>query len=251
MLTEERRRYIVDVLRREGKIVASDLSHELHVSDDTIRRDLRDLAQAGLLVRVHGGALPRSPSDPLYAIRETESPEAKVAIAAVAARLVKPGQLIILDAGTTTVQIAQQLPHDLPATVITNSPPVAVALAGHERIDVILIGGDLYKPSVATVGGEALRALDAIRADICFLGVAGIHPEAGVSILTYEELFVKRAMIDGASAVVAVAAAEKLGTAARYIVGPVSDLTHIVTERGLPPELLTPYRECGISIVCG
>jgi DeoR/GlpR family transcriptional regulator of sugar metabolism len=249
MLTEERRRYIVDLLRRDGKIVASDLSMELSVSDDTIRRDLRDLAQAGLLVRVHGGALPRSPSDPQYAVRETESPEAKVAISRAAARLVKPGQIIILDAGTTTVQIAQHLPRDLPATVITNSPPVAIALSGHERIDIVLVGGDLYKPSLATIGGAAIRALDAIRADICFLGVAGIHPQAGVSVLTHEELFVKRAMIDGASAVVAVAAGEKIGTAARYIVGPISDLTHIVTERDVPPEVLAPYRERGISIV--
>jgi DeoR/GlpR family transcriptional regulator of sugar metabolism len=251
VLTEERRRYIVNVLDRQGKVIASDLSQQLNVSDDTIRRDLRDLAEAGLLMRVHGGALPRSQSDPQYEVRETESPEAKSAIAVMAARLVQPGQVVILDAGTTATQIAHHFPRSLRATVITNSPPVAVALAHHDGIEVVMVGGELYKPSLANVGGAAIRALDAIRADICFLGVAGIHPEAGVSILTHEEVFVKRAMIDGASSVVAAATREKLGTAARYVVGPVSDLTHIVTEREVPAEALAPYRERGISICLG
>jgi DeoR/GlpR family transcriptional regulator of sugar metabolism len=251
MLTEERRRHIVDVLRRDGKVVASDLSAMLDVSEDTIRRDLRELAEAGLLQRVHGGALLRSPSDPRYEVRQQESPAAKFAIAEAAARLVQPRDVVMLDAGTTTLQVAQRLPRDLEATVITNSPPIAIALAEHHTVDVIVIGGELCKASLANVGAGTVRDLDAIRADLCFLGVAGIHPDLGITILVHEEIFVKQAMIRGAERVIAVAAGDKLGTAAPYVIGPLSNLTHIVTERDVPSSVLEPYRRQNIAIVLG
>lgn len=249
MLTEERRRYIVDILRRDGKVMASDLSSRLDVSEDTIRRDLRELAKAGLLQRVYGGGLVRSPSDPRYAVRQQESPAAKVAIAEAAARLIQPRQVVILDAGTTTLQIARHLPLDFSATVITNGPPIAMALTEHHEIEVIMVGGELSKSSLATTGAAAIQSFNAIHADLCFLGVAGIHPDAGVSILVHEETFVKRAMIRGAAEVVAVTAGDKLGTVAPYSVGPVSILTRIVTERDVPGDVLQPYRQSGISIV--
>lgn len=249
MLTEERRRHIVERLRRDGKIVASDLSAEMDVSEDTIRRDLRELAGAGLLQRVHGGALPRTPSNPSYMVRTGESPRAKDAIAQAAARLVQPGQVILIDAGTTTLQVAHHLPADLRATVVTNSPPVAIALAAHEMVDVIVAGGHLYKESLANIGAATIEALGRVRTDICFLGVAGVHPDAGISVLVYEEAYVKRAMIEGAGEVVALASAEKLGTAAPYMVGPLDLLTQIVTERSATEVVLEPYRARGLSIV--
>ncbi len=249
VLTEERRRHIVERLRRDGKIVASDLSADLDVSEDTIRRDLRELAGAGLLQRVHGGALPRTPSNPSYTVRTGESPRAKDAIAQAASRLVRPGQVILIDAGTTTLQVAHHLPADLRATVVTNSPPVAIALAAHEMVDVIVVGGQLYKESLANVGAATIEALGRVRTDICFLGVAGLHPDAGISVLVYEEAYVKRAMVDGAGEVVALASAEKLGTAAPYVVGSLDLLTQIVTERSTPDVVLEPYRARGLSIV--
>src|SRR5438270_5760141 len=115
ILSEERRRIILDLVRREGKVLAMELSERFHVSQDTIRRDLRELAEAGLLQRVHGGALLRSPTDPQYMVRRDESPAAKSAIAAAAAQLVRPGQVVMLDAGTTALQVAEQLPPDLRA----------------------------------------------------------------------------------------------------------------------------------------
>jgi DeoR/GlpR family transcriptional regulator of sugar metabolism len=251
MLTEERRRHIVDLLRHDGKVVASDLSAALDVSEDTIRRDLRELARAGLLQRVHGGALLRTPSDPRYSVRQQESPEAKLAIAEAAARLIQPGQVVILDAGTTTLQIVQHLPRDLQATVITNGPPIAIALADHPTVEVIVVGGQLHKQSLANIGAGTVRTFDAIRADLCFLGVAGLHPEAGVTILIAEEVYVKRAMLAGAERVIAVAAGDKLGTVAPFVVGPLSVLTHIVTERDVPSATLQSYRQQDIAIVLG
>src|SRR6185503_630711 len=128
MLTAERRQQILEALRRDGKVLATELSAALNVSEDTIRRDLRELAEAGLLQRVHGGALPRSPASASYIARQSQAPSAKAAIARAAVQLLRSGQVIVLDGGTTTLQIAQQLPIDLRATIITNSPPIAVAL---------------------------------------------------------------------------------------------------------------------------
>jgi DeoR/GlpR family transcriptional regulator of sugar metabolism len=249
MLTAERRQYILEALRRDGKVLATELSAALNVSEDTIRRDLRELAEAGLLQRVHGGALPRSPAAASFAIRQSQAPSAKAAIASAAAQLVRNDQVIILDGGTTTLQVAQRLPLDLRATIVTNSPPIAIALAEHPTIEVVVVGGRLLKDALVTIGAATVEALHMIRADLCMLGVCSLHPEIGISVPDLEEAHVKRAMIAGAAEVVALAGAEKLGTAAPYIVGPLSDLTHLVTERTVSDEMLAPYRAQGITIV--
>jgi DeoR/GlpR family transcriptional regulator of sugar metabolism len=249
MLTAERRRSILQTLQREGKVHSSELSKVLRVSEDTIRRDLNELAAEGQLQRVHGGALPRSPAGASFTERQRQAPEAKAAIAQAAVRLIRHDQTIILDGGTTSLQVAQHLPADLRATVITHSPPVALALAYHPTIEVIIIGGRLYKREQVAIGAATVEAYRNIRADLCFLGIGSLHPEAGISTFDLEEAAVKRAMIASSAEVVAVAFAEKLGTAAPYVVGPLSDLTHIVTERSVPDEVLAPYRAPGITIV--
>jgi DeoR/GlpR family transcriptional regulator of sugar metabolism len=251
MLNAERRQYILERLRRDGKVLATELSTALNVSEDTIRRDLRELSEAGLLQRVHGGALPSSPASASYTARQQQAPTAKAAIARAAARLLRDGQVILLDGGTTTLQVAQQLPIELRATVITNSPPIAVALAEHPNVEVNLIGGRLYKHSLVTIGTATVEALRMVRADICFLGVCSLHPEVGISVPELEEAHVKRAMIAGSAEVAALASAEKLGTAAPYIVGPLAELTHLVTERAVPEEALAPYRALGVTVVKG
>jgi DeoR/GlpR family transcriptional regulator of sugar metabolism len=249
VLTAERRQLIIDRLRQQGKVVAGDLSAELGVSDDTIRRDLRELAQAGLLLRVHGGALPRSPSSPVYAEREREQPAAKAIIARRAAALVQPGQVVILDAGTTMLQVAQHLRGALEATVVTNSPAVALALAEHPGIEIVMAGGRFHGPSQANIGPATVLAYEGVHADLCFVGLAGLHAEAGISILVHEEVFVKQAMIAGSARVVAVTTAEKLGTVAPYIIAPASALTDLVTERSAPEAMLEPLRAAGINIL--
>jgi DeoR/GlpR family transcriptional regulator of sugar metabolism len=251
MLTAERRQHILRELERDGRVLASELSTALNVSEDTIRRDLRDLAEAGLLQRVHGGALPRSPAAVSYAARERQAPSAKAAIAEAAVQLVRDGQVIILDGGTTTLQVAQRLPPQLHATIVTISPPIAVALADYPSVEVIVLGGRLYKDALVTLGAATAAALNAIRADVCLLGVCSLHPEIGISVTDYEEAQLKRAMVASAAEVVALASAEKLGTAAPYVVGPLGDLTHLVTERSVPDDTLVPYRAAGITIVRG
>lgn len=249
MLTAERRQYILERLRLEGKVVASELSAALEVSEDTIRRDLRELAEAGQLQRVHGGALPRSPAIASYEVRQSQATSAKAAIAQAALQLIRDGQVIMLDGGTTTLQVAQQLPRGLRATVITNSPPIAEILADHPCVELVLIGGRLFKQSRVAVGAAATEAIRLVRADLCMLGVCSLHPEAGISVTDLEEAATKRAMIAVSAEVVALADAEKLGTVAPYLVGPIGELTHLVTEREVPEATLAPYRERGVQIV--
>jgi DeoR/GlpR family transcriptional regulator of sugar metabolism len=249
MLTAERRRSIMQTLHHDGKVLASELSKDLNVSEDTIRRDLRELAVAGMLQRVHGGALPLSPATASFTERQQQAAGAKAAIARAAIQFIRQHQVIILDGGTTSLQVAQHLPYDLRATVITHSPPVASVLAEHPEIEVIVIGGKLYKHGLVAVGAATVEAYRNLRADLCFLGISSLHPEVGISTLDLEEAYVKRAIIASAAEVVAITSAEKLGTAAPYIVGPLSDLTHLVTEDSVSNEVLAPYRVPGITII--
>ncbi|GAB4190802.1 MAG: DeoR/GlpR family DNA-binding transcription regulator [Roseiflexaceae bacterium] len=251
VLTAERRQFILDQLRRDGKVLASELSSALAVSEDTIRRDLRELAEAGLLQRVHGGALPRSPALASYAVRQGQAPQAKAAIAQAALQLLRNGQVLLLDGGTTTLQMAQHLPYDLQATVVTNSPPIAEALAEHPRAEVVLIGGRLFKQSRVVVGAAAVEAIRSMRADLCFLGVCSLHPEVGISVTDLEEAHTKRAMIAVSAEVVALADSEKLGTVAPYVVGPICELTQIITDQCVPETTLAPYRNQGVAILQG
>src|SRR4051812_20966958 len=152
MLTRHRKELLLARLRQDGQIVAKSLSEELALSEDTIRRDLRELAAEGLLQRVHGGALPldvpMSPAMGDFAARQQISSDAKPAIARAAAAMIPPGHVVFIDGGTTAVQLARALPPDLRCTVVTHSPSVAVELSGHPLIDVILIGGRLFKHSI-------------------------------------------------------------------------------------------------------
>ncbi len=249
MLTAERKQFILDRLRRDGKVLATELSEELRVSEDTIRRDLRDLAAEGLLQRVHGGALPRSPATGDYASRQQQAPHAKEAIARAAAGLIISNQVVLMDGGTTTLQVAEHLPHELRATVITHSPPIAVALADHPNIEVVLLGGKLYKESIVAVGAATVEELRLVRADLFMLGVCSLHPEVGVSTANLEESHVKRAMIASSAEVVALASAEKLDTAAPFLVGPLDALTHLVTERVVSDATIRPYEQAGITVI--
>jgi DeoR/GlpR family transcriptional regulator of sugar metabolism len=250
MLTAERRQYILSILHRDGKVVAKHLSGELGLSEDTIRRDLRDLAADGLLLRVHGGALPSSPATANFSARQEQSLSAKAAIARAAASMVRDGQVVLLDGGTTNMQVAQHFSPDLHATVITNSPPLAAVLAEHQHIEVIMLGGRLYKHSLVTMGAATLEELGMLHADLYLLGVCSLHPEIGISTGNLEEAYLKRAMIACSAEVVALASPEKINTAASYIVGELRELSEIITESTVPDDVLEPYRLLGITTTC-
>lgn len=249
MLTDERRALIVERLRSEGRVLAADLTAELDVSSDTIRRDLRELDRAGLLRRVHGGALPPVAPIASFADRVRDEPAAKATIARRASALVPDGAVVVIDAGTTTLEAARALPPELRATVVTTSPPVAVALADHPGVEVTVVGGRLSRRSQTVVGAEAVAQLSAIRADLVFLGVCGLHPRIGVTADDAEERLVKQAMLDGAAEVVALAAPDKLGTALPWVVAPIGALGRLVTSADADEAAVAPFAEAGVEVV--
>lgn len=251
MLTTQRKQYILEVLKRDGQIIAKTLSQELNLSEDTIRRDLRELAQEGLLQRVHGGALPVSPAIADFAGREDISQEEKVAIGKAAARLIKNGQVIILDGGTTAVQVARHLDKNLQATLVTHSARTALELVNHPQVEVVLIGGRLFKHSIVSVGAAAIEAISHIRADIYFMGVTGIHPEAGLSTGDLEEAYIKLALSRQAAETMVLASREKLGAASPYVITSLHDVSGLIVEQSVSEEILSPYRQLGLSIIKG
>ena len=249
MLTQERKTHILAVLQRDGRLVAKEVSQALGLSEDTIRRDLRELAAEGRLQRVHGGALPASPALADFAGRTRVSPEGKVAVGRAAAGLVRPGQVVFLDGGTTAVQVARHLARDLRATVVTHSPSVAVALVDHPGVEVELIGGRLFKHSIVAVGAAAAEAISRVRADLFFMGVTGVHPDAGLTTGDAEEAAVKRAIARQSAETVVLASAKKIGAASPYLVLPVSKVSTIVVEGGLPEAAANAYQALGITLL--
>jgi DeoR/GlpR family transcriptional regulator of sugar metabolism len=251
VLSAERKRLILESAGRDGRVVASELSRRFNVSEDTIRRDLRELAADGLLHRVHGGALPlpKPPVPVSYAARASQAPEAKAAIARAAAAMARSGQVIAVDGGTTPLEVVQHFPPDLRATVVTHSLPVIDALANRPGIELIAVGGRVFGDALVTVGPVTVDAYRGLRPDLCFFGVAGIDVEAGVTALNQDEALVKRAMIEGAAQVVAVAAANKLGTAGPFNIAPVGRVSHLVTDRSAAEEVLQQFRQAGLEVI--
>jgi DeoR/GlpR family transcriptional regulator of sugar metabolism len=248
LLSAERRQAILDALGRDGKVVAARLVRELGVSEDTIRRDLRELAAQGLVQRVHGGALPPAPQPGSFAHRRETSAPAKAELARAGAELLRNARVVLLDGSTTNLELARRLPSDQPRTVLTNSPPIAAALAEHPVADVVMIGGRLDKRAQVTTGAATVDFIRSVRADACVLGVCALHPEAGLSTDDLEEAQVKRAMVESAADVIALATADKLRAGSAYVVAPVTELTHLVAEADATDELLDPYRALGVNV---
>lgn len=230
MLAAERRDHLLALLAREGKIVAKDVATDLGISEDSVRRDLRDLASEGLCQRVYGGALPASPAVVDYAARRTVAPDGKQKVASLAAGLVRPGGAVILDGGTTALAVARALPQDLDCTVITHSPTVAAALLDHPRAELFLLGGRVFKHSAVTCGAAAVEAAQNVSADLCLLGVTGVHPEAGLTTGDAEEAAMKRALSARAAETYVLASSEKIGTASRFRVLPWRKVTALITD---------------------
>lgn len=249
MLTSERKALIQQVLRQEGRLVAKDFSQKLGVSEDTIRRDLRELAGEGLLQRVHGGALPASSAVADFASREQVGSSVKAKLGQAAARMIQPGQIVFLDGGTTNVQLARHLSHDLKAVVITHSPSIAVELVRHPHVEVELIGGRLFKHSIVAVGATSAEAISRIRADLFFMGATGVHPETGVTTGDREEAAIKGLIARQSAETIVLATEEKLGAASPYQIMPLSDIGTLVTLAGLPEETLRPFRSSGLALV--
>ncbi|WP_341838997.1 DeoR/GlpR family DNA-binding transcription regulator [Chitinophaga caseinilytica] len=248
MLKEERLDYILKKLKADRKVLQTELSTDLQVSEDTVRRDLESLAQSGLLIKVRGGAIPHSPNPYSFKERTLFHSDDKLLMAQKALALLHNGQTVILDGGTSTLSLVKIFPPELQLTVITNSVPIAAQLIEHPKTQVILTGGRVNKNAQTAGGQETMRMLRRVRADLCFLGVCSLHPILGVTGMNMEEAEVKTTMVECASHVVALATGDKMGTAEPYKVCNITDLDTIITDNA-ELEFLEAYREQGIRVV--
>lgn len=237
-LPVERQAIILDRLLRDGRVLAADLAVEFDTSEDTIRRDLRDLAAAGRCRRVYGGALPASPATGPVARRAAVAPDAKRALGRAAAALVESGWTVLIDSGSTNLRIAEALPADRAMTVVTNAPAVAAALAGRPRCTLVVLGGRVHPAIGAAFGPRTLRDLDGIWADIAFIGSCGLAADPGLTVYDSEEAEFKRRLLAVSARAAVALTADKLGTAAPFVVGPAKALHHLIVEAATPQPAL-------------
>jgi len=250
VLNEERRRHILEVLNRDGRVLVVDLAKQFRTSQVTIRKDLDALQAHGRIYRSHGGALPARESaleDPTLREKEKLHRKEKLQIAAAAVRMVREGQVVILDSGTTTTAIARALRKFQNLTIITNAVNIAAELSG-SSLEVILTGGTLRKNSFSLVGPIAEETLHRLNADMFFLGVDGFDVHHGLTTPNLLEAKVNRAMMDVSRVVVAVCDSSKFGRRTLSSIAPPSAVHHLITDRGVPKPDLAAMRKAGMQI---
>jgi DeoR/GlpR family transcriptional regulator of sugar metabolism len=249
MLKKERQNYILEKVREFNGVKSNELAVELNVSEDTIRRDLNQLAHNGMILKVHGGAL--STHQKLYSYNESTvfNRENKITIAEKAISLIKDGQTIIISGGTTNLELARLLPHELKIKVYTYSLTIAMQLTEHPNAEVIIIGGKLNKDALVTVGVNVVKVLSKIKADICFLGTSGLDVEEGITEVGYEVSFIKRVMIASSQMVVTLVTSDKLNTTQRYPVCDLNEIQKIITELSPDDPSLYPFMRKGVDVI--
>ncbi|QIN63814.1 hypothetical protein SBC1_38540 (plasmid) [Caballeronia sp. SBC1] len=250
LLPDERAKLILDRLRTHGRVLAAELALEFNTSEHTIRRHLRDLADAGHCKRVYGGALLIAPAAPAGSTRLREAADRKAQLAVAAASIVRPRQIILLDAGSTNVAIAAALPDNAGLTVVTNSPDACSRLLDRPGFEVILIGGRMSARGAGSLGSTALLQVQQIKADLCFLGACAIDPDEGVGAFEAEEAELKRAMVKSSGQVAIAMTSEKLMTAAPFFVVAASGIEHLIVEADISAQRLGEFEQiCGNVIV--
>ena len=251
MYAPERHQQIVARARAEGRVDVLSLARELDVTPETVRRDLTALERHGLVRRVHGGAIPveRLGFERALSDREQVLAPEKERIAKMALDQLPDGGSILIDAGTTTVRLAQQLPPDRELTVVTHALPVATALAGNPGVTLHMVGGTVRGRTLAAVGSWALRDLAEIHADVAFLGTNGLTVEHGLTTPDLAEASVKRALIAAAARVVVLADHTKLGRADFAHVAPLSQVDTVVTDTAVDEELAQELEAAGPAVV--
>jgi DeoR/GlpR family transcriptional regulator of sugar metabolism len=249
MLKIERQAFIVRQVNLHNKVLLADLSEQIQVSDDTIRRDLQELSEAGKIIKVHGGALSPSFHNGHFASKEVYAFTQKKIIARKAVSLIKNGMFILTGGGTTVIEMARALPQDLQATFISGSIPALFEYANHPDIEVIAIGDKVSKNSKITVGSEAIFKIRELKVDLCFLGINAINLTTGVSDNDWDIVQVKKAMVDSAQRLVCLTISEKINSRQPIQICDIKKIDTLITE--LPPDdpVLQPYVRAGITVI--
>ena len=249
MLKKERQAYILHQVNLHNKVLSSSLCSEINVSEDTIRRDLQELADEGKIIKVHGGALSPSFNHVYFPSNGVYSQNQKKKIAQKAISLIGNGMFVLTSGGTTIIELARMLPHQLKATFISGSIPVILEYMHHPNIEVILIGDKISKNSKITVGSQAIAKIKEVKADICFLGTNAIDIEHGITDNDWEVVQLKKAMIESSKKVVCLSIAEKVNTVQPIRVCGLEDIDMLITELDPDNALMLPYVKAGLEVM--
>ncbi|HUZ59301.1 MAG TPA: DeoR/GlpR family DNA-binding transcription regulator [Hanamia sp.] len=242
MFKNERHAFIIKQINLHNKVLSSNLSKQLDVSEDTIRRDLAELAKAGEILKVHGGALSKSyhypaPQGSVYAQKE------KKEIARKAITLIQNGMVLLTEAGTTMMEMVRLIPDNLEATFFTVSPLMALELSEHPLLTVILLGGEIDNGAQITVGEKTVNDLAEIRVDLCFLGADAINAKVGLTEIDWKIAQVKKAMINTSSKVAVLSISEKLNSEHKMRLCKINLLDYLITELDPSDKRLAAYRK--------
>ncbi len=248
MLKKERHNIIMRQINLHNRVLSSDLVELLNVSEDTIRRDLQELADNNLLTKVHGGALSKSYQSS-FDDSKVYAKDAKIVIAKKAISLIKDGMVVLTGGGTTILELVKQLPEHLQATFVTISPLVAVELAKYEKIEVILIGGLFSKTSQISYGGHVISQLADIKADLCLIGTSAMHPTDGLTDTDWEINQLKKSMLASSKVTSILCISEKLGISLRLKVAPPANISYLITELDEEDSTLKSYKDQGIKVI--
>jgi DeoR/GlpR family transcriptional regulator of sugar metabolism len=248
VLPLDRRQQIARRLTRGETVSAAALATEFKVSEDAIRRDLRALTAEGLCKRVYGGALPLSSASSPIQVRSGEDSGQKRALARAAAELVREGQTLFLDTGSTNRQLATELPQDAGLTVVTNSVPVAATLMNCHGIALVMIGGCVDTTIGGCVGARSIAEMQRFRIDLCFLGTCAISIENGIAGFNMADVDFKRGLIEVSAETALMLTSAKLETAAPYRIGWIADVDHLVVEHDAPASIVAALGETGAAV---
>lgn len=251
MYATERQQEILTRARLDGRVEVRELAEVLDVTPETVRRDLTALERRGLLHRVHGGAIPveRLGFEPAVADRESVMAGQKERIAKAALDELPDGGAIILDAGTTTIRLAELLPTDRELTVVTHSLPIAMLLAARPTVTVHLLGGTVRGRTLAAVGAWTEQAVRDVYADVAFLGTNGLTVEQGLTTPDLVEAGVKRALVAASRRTVVLADHTKVGRSEFAQVAPLSVVDTVISDTELEPELAEEIEAAGPRVV--
>ncbi|AUC10706.1 MULTISPECIES: DeoR/GlpR family DNA-binding transcription regulator [Agrobacterium] len=247
----ERQALILEQLRQNGRVLAQDLAQNFGVSEDTVRRDLREMAARGECMRVYGGALLSDSKTVPLKTRIAEDADRKALLARAVVPLLKRGMVVFIDAGSTNLAIARAIPAGLNVTVVTNTPAIAAELTGRADIDLVLIGGKVDPAVGAAIDAMALRQLELMRPDLCVLGVCGVAVETGLSADVFEDAVFKRLACSASQRIVAAITTEKLGHKAAFHVHDFSPPLSLVLERDADRVLVEGVSSRGVDVYCG
>ena len=247
MLKKERQEFILHQLNLHNKILCADLSNKMGVSDDTIRRDLQELAQDDKLIKVHGGALSKS-FHTAFDRKMVYNLEDKHIIAQKTAALVQSGMYILTSGGTSILEFAKSLDSNLNATFFTCSLNAAIEFAHHPSIEVVMIGDKVSKDSMLTTGASAVQTIESIQADLCILGINSLDTQFGLSENDWEVVQIKKAMIKASKKTICIGISEKLNSQQKIKVANLDEIDILITELDPNDPKLLPFKHKGLTI---